>query len=202
MVGDAATALHGLVSGAVLDRLVGVDGLITRQSIMVHSQVDVDSSARLVDLGDTEADPEAVARITELGRLIVDPLLDFSAERGNLTPGAGELERLTQGVVVHGEVSCVGNQESEKIATHAVLSATHKAAKLLGKGSDLSVSILSPDLVTFEKHCGRSHLVGVKALDLDDKELFSSLHKFSPHRVKAWLERGSELELSVIDETQ
>lgn len=202
VMGDAATALHDFVSGAVLDILVSVDGLITRQSVVVHSQVDVDSSARLVDLGNTEAHPEALAVIAELGCLFVNPRLDFFAERGNLAPRAGELKGLTQRVVVQGEVSCVGNQESEQVATHAVLRAANKATKLLADGDDVSVSLLGPHLVTLEKHRARSQLVGVKALDLDDEELFGSLHKLSPHRFNTWLHNGSELELSVVYKSQ
>ena len=85
-MGDAASLLHGLVSGAVLDHLVSFDELIALHTLMVHSEIDVDSSARLVDLSDTEADPETVLGKAEFACLIIDPLLDLFLETGNIAP--------------------------------------------------------------------------------------------------------------------
>lgn len=61
---------------------------------------------------------------------------------------------------------------------------------------------LCPGLITFEKHSARRHSVRVKAFDLNNEEFLGSFDKLLPLGVTLRLQRGAELELSVVDETQ
>jgi len=54
-------------------------------------------------------------------------------------------------VVLHGQVSSVGNQEGEQVAAHAVFRPADQAAKLFAEGHDGRVGTLRPLLVAFEE---------------------------------------------------
>ena len=104
--------------------------------------------------------------------------------------------------MLHRQVSGVGNQESEQVAPHAVFRSSNKATKTLAKLDNLGMGRLGPFFVSLKEHSACRHRVWIKSFDLNYEEFLGSLNKVFPHGVARRLERGTKLELSVIDEAQ
>mmetsp|Transcript_25922 Transcript_25922/g.34707 ORF Transcript_25922/g.34707 Transcript_25922/m.34707 type:complete len:227 (+) Transcript_25922:380-1060(+) len=200
MVGDGATAEHDLVTGGILDVLVHINDCGAVIVLVIDGQVNVDGRTSLINLRHAERDPESVLVEASLFSGVVHSLPDALGSLADLGPRAGELEGLAEGVVLHGQVSRVGNQEGEQVASHAVLGAANQAAELLAQIADRLVSAASPGLVAFEEHRACSHLVRIKALDLGDVEFLGGVDELVPLGVLFGLEGSAELELSVVDE--
>ena len=167
---NAAPVLEGFIATGVLDNLVLLDEVVAGHALVLQSHVDVHSCACLVDLRHAERDPDSLGREALGGCLVVGALADFPADSRNTGPGARKLERLGERVVLHSDVSYVGDQKRQKVATFAVLRATHHATELLRDSHDGRVRSLDPRRVSLEQHRAGCHLVRIKAHDVEDKD--------------------------------
>jgi len=80
VMGDASSALHDLVSSGVLDSLVLVDHLVAGHSAVSKGEVDVDCGASLVELGNSEADPNLLFIEAGKGGLVHDAFVNALTE--------------------------------------------------------------------------------------------------------------------------
>ena len=60
VVRDGTSCLHGLITSCILNVLIGGNDLALIHALVLQGEVDVDGSARLIDLSHSERDPNAV----------------------------------------------------------------------------------------------------------------------------------------------
>ena len=200
MVRNTATGQKDFVPSRILNRFVLLNHIGSVHAPMVQGEVNVDGSARLIDLRDTERDPDTILVKALLRSLVIQPLPHTLAQVAHVRPLAAELERLTQSVMLHGEIPCVRDEERQQVPTHSVLGTADETAEFLAEVDDRFVRVPRPFFITLKEHRAGCHLIRIKAFDFDYEEFFGSLDKICPHGVTVWLERCSKLELSVIDE--
>lgn len=147
---DRTSIEHGFITSSVFDELVRINDPGAVNACMVHRQVHIDGSAGLIKLRHAERDPDSVlieaAQCSGFKHTRLHALLQFR----DLAPGAGELEALTECLVLHSEVTGVCDHEGQQVATHTVFRSTDKTAKLLAKLDDSLVRSAGPSLITLK----------------------------------------------------
>lgn len=180
MVGDAASTSHNFVTRRVFHDLVLFDDAFSVQPLVHQSQVDVNGSSCVVQLSNAEGHPHAVIRETLLLSHFVHACSHPTTQFGHVRPGARSFEGLPQGVVIHGNVTHVSNQESEQVATHSILWTTYQTVKAFPQIHNGFVRVFTPLSITFKKHGACNHLVRVESFDFGDKEFLGRLDKVFP----------------------
>mmetsp|Transcript_3750 Transcript_3750/g.6392 ORF Transcript_3750/g.6392 Transcript_3750/m.6392 type:complete len:257 (-) Transcript_3750:1008-1778(-) len=202
MVGDAASVEENCLSGSVLDVLVNVDHLAHVHVLVVHGEVDVDSGASLVELGDSEAD-EHVSLLHAIDLAGIEyPLSHILAQRFHFGPGARGLEALCHHVVLEAQVPDVGDHVGQLVAFDSIFGSSREAPVLRGDIEHLLHLERDDVLGTFEEAGGRHHLIRVESLHPNHVLLLDLVDDVLGAAGLGRLERLAELELDVVDQSQ
>lgn len=101
--------------------------------------------------------------------------------------------------MLEGQVSHVGDQVGQKVATHTVLLASHHAAKLGGQILNYGILLFAFRLIPLEQEGTGDHRVGVVPFDVDHKEVLRLVDEVLPLAIIGLLQDLSKLELQVVN---
>merc|ERR550532_3810450 len=121
MVRDRTSCLYDLITSRILDGLIGGNDFALIHALVLQGQVDVNRSSSFVDLSHSERGPHAVNTKPMRSSLVNEPLSNTVLNLTDLAPRTGQLERLTENVMLEGQIARISNQEGHEVSTHTIL---------------------------------------------------------------------------------
>jgi len=131
-------------------------------------------------LGNAETDPDLVGLEAFLNTLVSDARSDPFAHLAHVGPGARCFKALGSHKVILGEIAGVGNQESEQVASHSVLSTSPHTLILSSNIQDHFVVFLAFCFAALEEERASNEFVLLVPFDFENKEFLGTVNKRFP----------------------
>mmetsp|Transcript_18686 Transcript_18686/g.13386 ORF Transcript_18686/g.13386 Transcript_18686/m.13386 type:complete len:203 (-) Transcript_18686:1202-1810(-) len=201
MVGQTATACHDLVSGGMLNSLVVVHSLVNTLIMVVKSKVNVDSGTSLIELSDSERNPDVFLLEAELHAFADNSLSDILDELGYISPRDGCLEGLGSDIVVTSEITDVSDQVSQNVTLDTVLGTSWHTTELSGDSVGFLAHLVDFIGISFEKKGASSELIWIVTLDVNNIVGLNLINERLKGARLSRLETLTKLELGVVNKT-